>query len=743
MSPRPAIFISAVSSELRSARQLVANTLTFLGYDPEWQEVFGTQEGDLRAVLRRRIDSCKGVVQLVGQCYGAEPLVKDEEFGRVSYTQYEALYAKKRRKRVWYLFLDDGFPVDPHEPEDQSRQDLQTAYRTKLRTDIHLYHPLESKEGLETSVLKLRDDLTKLRRGAKRWAVLIAALLVLSVGLGFWNLQRQNEAQQQINHQLVEMRQIITQFPQREAEQRQAHPKEDPEAARKRTVQELAKQYGLDPTKLERELPQFADQLKQSPSASAYERASAAYVSKNYNEAERLALVAVDEAKAANPPKNSDAIKALELAANAAEASLDYAQAMNWLREAEKLTDRARDPVEWADVQFAISLILYDQGKFAETERVLREVVTEREQALGPEDPKALRARHNLARAFIFEGKYAEAEAEYRTVLTQREKLLGPENRDTLITRSGLALALAYEGKYAMAEVEYRAVLKLQEKLLGPENSDTLITWSDLATNLYAQSNYQEAEAETRSLLKIAEHALGPEDPLTVGNRGNLGEILYAEGKYSEAESETSTAYKQAEKTQGPEHPATLEFRNNLAEFLNAEGKSAEAETEFRSILNLREKTLGAEHPDTLITREDIAETLNSEGKSAQAVTGFMEVLALRDRVLGAEHPDTLTTRNRLAEALVAQGKYAEAEDELRKLLPLEERVLNPSHPETLRTCFDLARCSQARGETQEAIQFAQRAAEGALKVLGPEHPETKKYRELQHRLQAGVSSTK
>jgi hypothetical protein len=89
--------------------------------------------------------------------------------------------------------------------------------------------------------------------------------LVLSVGLGLWNLQRQNEAQQQINHQFVEMRQIITQFPQREAEQRQAQPKEDPEAARKRTVQELAKQYGLDPTKLERELPQFADQLNNLP----------------------------------------------------------------------------------------------------------------------------------------------------------------------------------------------------------------------------------------------------------------------------------------------------------------------------------------------------------------------------------------------------------------------------------------------------------------------------------------------
>ena len=43
------------SCELKSARQLVANTLTFLGYEPEWQDIFGTEEGDLRAMLRRRL----------------------------------------------------------------------------------------------------------------------------------------------------------------------------------------------------------------------------------------------------------------------------------------------------------------------------------------------------------------------------------------------------------------------------------------------------------------------------------------------------------------------------------------------------------------------------------------------------------------------------------------------------------------------------------------------------------------
>lgn len=193
MSPRPTIFISSVSKELRSARQLVANTLTFLGYEPIWQDIFGTEGGDLRQMLRQQIDQSKGVVQLIGQCYGAEPPAPDEEFGRVSYTQYEALYARKRGKKVWYLFMDESFPIDPHEPEAEELRQLQAAYRNVLKVDTHLFHPLASREALEAGVLKLRDDLTQLRRGAKQWAWGIAALLVFVALMVMWLVRGQGE----------------------------------------------------------------------------------------------------------------------------------------------------------------------------------------------------------------------------------------------------------------------------------------------------------------------------------------------------------------------------------------------------------------------------------------------------------------------------------------------------------------------------------------------------------------------
>jgi len=188
MASLPLIFISAVSRELRSGRQLAANTLSFLGYQPIWQDVFGTETGDLRGMLRQQIDQCKGVLQIVGKCYGAEPPAPDPEFGRVSYTQFEALYARKRGKKVWYLFVDETFPVDACENEPDDLRALQAAYRQRLQSDAHLYHPLTTREGLEASVLKLRGDLVRLRRGVKQWAAGVAIMLAISVGLGLWLL---------------------------------------------------------------------------------------------------------------------------------------------------------------------------------------------------------------------------------------------------------------------------------------------------------------------------------------------------------------------------------------------------------------------------------------------------------------------------------------------------------------------------------------------------------------------------
>jgi len=83
MSDKPRVFVSAVSSEFGQTRQDVANILTRLGFEPVLQDVFGTEPGDLRQMLREKIDTCHGLIHIVGQAYGFELPAPDEEFGRV------------------------------------------------------------------------------------------------------------------------------------------------------------------------------------------------------------------------------------------------------------------------------------------------------------------------------------------------------------------------------------------------------------------------------------------------------------------------------------------------------------------------------------------------------------------------------------------------------------------------------------------------------------------------------------
>ena len=88
---QPSVFISCVSPEFGQTRSKVANILTGLAYTPVFQEIFGTESGDLRQVLRDKIDTCAGLIQIVGHGYGAEPPTVDAGYGRLSYTQFEFL----------------------------------------------------------------------------------------------------------------------------------------------------------------------------------------------------------------------------------------------------------------------------------------------------------------------------------------------------------------------------------------------------------------------------------------------------------------------------------------------------------------------------------------------------------------------------------------------------------------------------------------------------------------------------
>jgi tetratricopeptide (TPR) repeat protein len=776
----PLIFISAVSRELRSGRQLAANTLSFLGYQPIWQDVFGTETGDLRGMLRQQIDQCKGVLQIVGNCYGAEPPAPDPEFGRVSYTQYEALYARKRGKKVWYLFIDETFPVDPCEGEPEELRALQTAYRQRLQSDAHLFHPLTSREGLEASVLKLRGDLTRLRRGVKRWAAGVVIMLAISVGLGLWLLYNQREttkrvveAQQAVvnmSQEMTRLREGILKYPRVEAEVRQSQTESDPAAVQKKVYDALSKEVGVDATVLQQKLPDVAINLQRAPDATAYEKANAAYVANDYIEAERLALQAVDDFQKAGSAKPAEIVQAYELAGFAAQKRIQFKTALEHFRAAEKLTDRQAGATQWADVQHAIGDLLMEQGSYREAEEVLRAAADAREHALGADHADTLRSRIRLAYAQYRQGKYNDAIAGFRAVVALEERLFGPMHPDTLLARNGLAIALDNGGKPAEAEAEHRKILAIREKVLGPEHPDTLRTRNNIALTLDRQGRHAEAASEYQQVIDLENKVLGHEHPDTLKSRSSFAYALDHQGKYSEAELTLRDVIRLEERILGPEHPDTLITRLRLDKVLMSQGKFAEAETDYRTLVTIEQKVLGPEHPDTLSARSGLANALQAQGKHSEAAAEYRDVIALEERVLGQVHPNTLVNRNSLANALMGdksyadaetmfrelidletkalgpddpltmrshrglanalfnQGRYSAAEPQYREVLRIAEKLRGPDHVETLDACYDLAGDLARERKLPEAKDLARRAADSARKKLGPNHAATQKY---------------
>ena len=181
---QPSVFISCVSPEFQHLRSRVAVILTRLGYTPVFQEIFGIESGDLRQVLRDKIDACEGLIPIVGQAYGPEPATVDANYRRVSYTQFEFLYAREKKKKTWLLFAGDActrdtplagldLPSDPAHPEPATyqarRRALQLSYSDQRQKDGHLYDTIISDTDLELKVERLCHELAEPERASKLW----------------------------------------------------------------------------------------------------------------------------------------------------------------------------------------------------------------------------------------------------------------------------------------------------------------------------------------------------------------------------------------------------------------------------------------------------------------------------------------------------------------------------------------------------------------------------------------------
>ena len=791
MIKRPVIYISAVSRELHSSRGLLIGTLEFLGYEACFQDVLEKDHDDLRTMLRRRIDACAGLIQIVGHCYGFEPPAPDPEFGRVSYTQYEMLYARKAGKKVWLLVLDRTYPTDPHQAESPEAETLQHAYRSKILADEHIYYSLNNPDQLEAQVHKLVEHLAQLRRRAAFWAMLVVALLLLIAGGVSWLLLGQRTQLAEIINQgkgiegilarQQQLEQALSRLALAEMRSMQQNGRLSLDQLRANAYSLLEKELSLTAGTLAKELPVFALLLYESDGTTTLQRARAAYALNRFAEAEKLFLDSALQAQGGSgDQRRKNAIDALEGAADSARAQNSNERALDHYREAQSLTDEKRDPLEWAGVQWGAGLILlFGLERAQEAEVIFRKILQIEEREHGPDDEMTLNCRNNLALALHMQNKLVEAEKEFRTGIAAQTRMLGADHPHTLASRLNRTSVLNELARYAEVEYELRDIVQIQQRRLGPEAEETLQTRMRLAFSLFslereseAQQLYaevlgiqkrvfgaehettlssrqnmcsrliamnkpEEAVHEARSLLAIQERLHGAEAGESVSCRLILGQALALLMRYEDSEKELRTVIALMRQAEAANKHVVWTARTLLASVLDAQGRHNQAELELRTLLFAQHKALGDDNLMTVASRSTLAALLVDHKKADEALIEVRAIATAMGHIFGENHPEALKHRRVLAKVLLEMGRLTEAEAEFRALVSGARPAQGEAQEEMLTDTLDLAQCLEGQSRIKEALALAENLVELSKLTPGAKNETLQQAQEMVVRLSA------
>lgn len=682
---RPRVFLSAVSVELRSARQMVARTVRMLGYDPVSQDDFSTGYGELRQWLREQIDGCEGLIQLVGDAYGAEPPDADPEFGRVSYTQFELLHAHRKGKKTWVVLIGDHCSRDHAASEldlpenaaglepaavqnwQAERRKLQQAYLDRLVRENHLRHTANDDTALENIILRLRDELAELRRTDKirqrrLWRAVVAVLIglpMLGVG-GWWATQHLQSTVQRaaiVDTERIRAHLLTTIEETHRQELAEAETASDwRERQKRREAADAA--HAMRRIRVDELATSFAEIEARGNSTSVFQELSRI-----------LAEQGVDEAITYMAAQKASILQSVRTRAAAAR-ERNRSELEPLLRTAE----------------------LYDKkGEYVESRALYAEILD-----VEPDWPQALHAAfwfhiEQGNRAHIY-SSIADAQREYEAgdSLARRLTELEPANtewqRDQLVSHNKIGDVLVAQGDGEGALAAYREGLEIARTLTGRDPGNTKLqrdmaaSYTSIGDVLVAQGNRVGALAAFRKSLLIAE-TLAESEPTNTrrqhdvaANHQRVGDVLLAKGDRANGLAAYRKALAIAERL-AERDPTNTEWKHALAvsyqrsgDVLVVQGDSGGALAEYRKALAIGQGLIDHDlantkwQQDVAASHARVGDVLVAQGDKGDALASYRkaleisEALARRDPAnMGWQHALAIS-HQKIGDVLVAQG---------------------------------------------------------------------------------------
>lgn len=262
--------------------------------------------------------------------------------------------------------------------------------------------------------------------------------------------------------------------------------------------------------------------------------------------------------------------------------------------------DPYTEPMQIAEAEAALGLVLGDSGAYAESLVLLDRAVDTFEHHLGPDASITQEHTNSLVLVHIDLAEFEQARAINQNQLDRIDS--------GRIATQGLAItALSNAGA-----IEYKT------------------------------GNFDEAASYYERVVELAADHYGESHPETIAGIASLGLIYQRLGRTSESLELNERGVAGYTSALGAEHPYTLTARNNLALLLTEMGQEDRARAEFEEVLNIRRQALGETHPDTMVSMITTARHLSKIGAFEEAESLGLKGIALMEQELGTDHPYTV-----------------------------------------------------------------------------------------------------
>lgn len=213
----------------------------------------------------------------------------------------------------------------------------------------------------------------------------------------------------------------------------------------------------------------------------------------------QLARSAAARFGAALGDEADDTLSALHLAAIAADALGEHAEATELNSQLLRVRERLHGPDAPATLRSRsnLALSLAALGRAGEALQAEQGVLADRERVLGPDHPDTLSSLGNVAFLLFRSGDVPAARAVAEEKVERCLQVFGQDHPATLTGQHNLAAILAAAGEAARSVELYRMVVDGRRRLLGPQHPDTLNSTYGLAVALVDLRGPGDAEAQS------------------------------------------------------------------------------------------------------------------------------------------------------------------------------------------------------------------------------------------------------